>query len=139
MYTLWLVFWSLGAMGLLVGSYCYSSYGAANPLSSFSPSPNSSIGIPLLNPMVDCEHPHLFWSGTDRAFQGTSIPGSCQEALLGISIVSGFGGCIWDGSLGGAVSLGSLSFSLYATRCHCISFRQERFWVRIFEMGRYGC
>jgi hypothetical protein len=32
---LWLVVYSLGALGDLVGWYCCSSYGAANPFSSF--------------------------------------------------------------------------------------------------------
>ena len=32
-------------------------------------------------------------------------------------------------------SLDGLSFSLFFTLCHCISFRQEQFWVNIFEMG----
>ncbi|KRX43839.1 hypothetical protein T09_3265 [Trichinella sp. T9] len=42
--TLWLVFQSLGALGL-----CCSSYGAANPFSSSSPFTNISIGDPLLD------------------------------------------------------------------------------------------
>jgi hypothetical protein len=35
--------------------------------------------------MVCCEYLHLYWSGTGRTSQGTAIPGSCQQALLGIS------------------------------------------------------
>jgi len=42
MCTLWLV----GALGCLHGRYCCFSYGVANPLSSFSPFTNSSIGVP---------------------------------------------------------------------------------------------
>jgi hypothetical protein len=38
--------------GGLVGWYCCSLYGVANPVSSFSPSPNSSIVDPMLSPMV---------------------------------------------------------------------------------------
>jgi hypothetical protein len=49
MCTLWLVFWSLGALGVLIVWYC-SSYGVANPFSSINPSPNISIGIPMLSP-----------------------------------------------------------------------------------------
>jgi hypothetical protein len=30
-------------------------------------------------------YPHLCWSDSGRASQGTAIPGSCQQALLGIS------------------------------------------------------
>jgi hypothetical protein len=33
-------------------------------------------------------------------------------------------------------SLCGLSFSLWSTLCPCISFRQEQFWVKTFEMGR---
>jgi hypothetical protein len=87
MCTLWLVFSSLRALGKggLVGWYCCSSYGVANPFSSFSPFSNSSIGVPALSLMAGCEHPHLYWSVSSRAFQGTAIPGSCLQALLGIS------------------------------------------------------
>ena len=34
-------------------------------------------------------------------------------------------------------SLDGLSFSLCSTLCPCISFRQEQFWVKILEMGRW--
>ena len=39
----WLVVYSLGALGVLVGSYCCSSYGAASSFSSFGPFCSSSI------------------------------------------------------------------------------------------------
>jgi hypothetical protein len=52
--------------------------------------------------MVDCEHPHLYWSGFAKASQETAISGSCQQALLGISNSVWFGGCIWDESPGEA-------------------------------------
>jgi hypothetical protein len=35
--------------------------------------------------MLGCECLHLYWSGAGRASQETAIPGSCQQALLGIS------------------------------------------------------
>jgi hypothetical protein len=47
--------------------------------------PNSSIGVPMLSPRVGFKHQHLYWSGTGRASQGTTVPGSCQQALPGIS------------------------------------------------------
>jgi hypothetical protein len=50
----------LGALGDLVGWYCHSSYGVANPFSSFSPSSNSSIGDPALSAIVGFDHPTLF-------------------------------------------------------------------------------
>jgi hypothetical protein len=45
---------------------------------SVSPSPNSSTGVPGLSPIVGCE------SGAGRASQRATIPGSGQQALLGI-------------------------------------------------------
>jgi hypothetical protein len=70
--------------GDLVGWYCCSSYGVVNPFRYFSP-PNSSTGVPVLTPMVGCEHLQLYQYGSGRASQKTSIPGSCQQARLGIS------------------------------------------------------
>jgi hypothetical protein len=35
--------------------------------------------------LVGCEYLHLYWSGAGRASQARAIPGSCQQALLGIS------------------------------------------------------
>ena len=49
--------------------------------------------------MDDSEHPLLYLPGTGRA-----ISDSSQQALVGICLVSGFGGGLWDGSPGGAVS-----------------------------------
>ena len=78
-------------------------YIVANPFSSFSPTPNSSIGISVLSLVIGCKH--LYWSGAGRASQGTALSGYCQQALLGTAKVSVFGACIWDGSLGRAVSV----------------------------------
>jgi hypothetical protein len=43
------------------------------------------LGSPMLSLMVDLKHPHLYWSGSGTASQGTAIPGCCQKALLGTS------------------------------------------------------
>jgi hypothetical protein len=93
----------LESFGGGVGWYC-SFYGVANPFSSFSTCLNASIGGPMLSPMVGGLHSHLYWSGSSRASQGMTIPGSCQQALLGTSNSVWFGIWIWDGSLGWAVS-----------------------------------
>jgi hypothetical protein len=53
--TLWLVVYSLGALRSLVDWY-FSSYGVANPFSSFSPYCNSFIGDLMLSPIVGWEH-----------------------------------------------------------------------------------
>jgi hypothetical protein len=84
MCTLWLMV-APGTSGGLVGCYCCSSYGVANPFSSFSPFSDSSIDVPVLSPMVGREYSRLYWSGSGRVSQGTSIPGSCHQVLLGIS------------------------------------------------------
>ena len=56
----------------------------ANHFSSFMSFSNSSIGNPELSPMVGCEHPPLYLSGSGRASQETAIAGTCQQAFLGI-------------------------------------------------------
>jgi hypothetical protein len=61
-----------------------SSHGVANPFSSFSPVSSSSTGDPMLSPMVDSEHPHLYLSGSGRASQERDISGSVQQVLHGI-------------------------------------------------------
>ena len=47
-----------------------------------------------------------------------------SKHMLSSSIVSGFGGCIWYGSPGGAVSRSSRSFSLCSTLSLCNSFHE---------------
>jgi hypothetical protein len=54
----------------------------------------SFIGDLVLRPMDDCEHPVLYLPGTGRASEETAISGSCQQALVGICLVTGFGGCL---------------------------------------------
>jgi hypothetical protein len=73
-----------GVLGVLLSSYCCSSYGAANPFSSLGIFSSSFIGDLALHPMDDCEHPLLYLSGTGRASEKTAISGSCQQALAGI-------------------------------------------------------
>jgi len=104
----------LRSSGGLVGWYCCSSYRVINPFISFNPSPNSSIGVPTLSPMVGCKHSPLYLSCSGRTSQETAISGSCQQALLGISSSVWVCGYIWDGSPGGAVSSHSLFFKMWA-------------------------
>jgi hypothetical protein len=51
-----------------------------------------------------CEHPLLYLPDTGTVSQETAISGSCQQALVGICLVSGFGDCLWGGSPTGTVS-----------------------------------
>jgi hypothetical protein len=74
----------LGSLVALVRSYCCFSYGATNPFNSFGPFSSSSTGNPVLSPMVGCEHPSLYMSGSGRVSQETVISGSCQQALVAI-------------------------------------------------------
>ena len=53
----WISLWELP--GVQVSWHCWSSYGVAIPFSSFNPSPNSSIGVPDLSPVLACEYLHL--------------------------------------------------------------------------------
>jgi hypothetical protein len=56
----WLSPWELWGVGVLIGWYCCSSYVVANSFSSLGPFSNSSIGDPVLSPMVGCEHLPLY-------------------------------------------------------------------------------
>jgi hypothetical protein len=117
---LWLVAYSQGSLGVLVSSYCGSSYGAANPFSSLGPFSSSFIGDPVLCPMDDSEHPLLYLSGTGRASQETAISGSCQQALVGIH------NSVWFSWL----------FMGWIPRCGrcppCISCQNKEWWRRLY-------
>jgi hypothetical protein len=68
--------------------------------SSLGPFSSSFIGDPVIHPMDGSEYPLLYLSG---------------KILLTSTIVSDFGGFIWDGSPGGAVSGWSFLQSLLHT------------------------
>ena len=69
----------LGSQGYSQSWYC-SPDTVAVPFGSFIPSPSSSIGVPR----SVCEYLHLCWSNAGRTSKETAMPGSCQQALLGI-------------------------------------------------------
>ena len=52
--------------------------------SVLSLTPPFGTNVPMLSPMVGCEHPPLYLSGSGRASHETAISGSCQQALVGI-------------------------------------------------------
>ena len=64
------------ALGVLVSSYCCSTYKAADPFSSLGTFSSSSIGGPVFHPIDDCEHPRLYLPGTGIASQDRAISGS---------------------------------------------------------------
>jgi hypothetical protein len=78
----WFNPWEL--WGGLVGWYCCSSYGAANPFRCLDPFSISPIGNPVLSPVLGWENTQLYLSGTGRASQETAISGSSQQVLVGI-------------------------------------------------------
>ena len=59
--------------GLLVSSYCYSSYRVADPFSSLGTFSGSFIRGPVFHPIDDCEHPLLYLPGTTIASQEIAI------------------------------------------------------------------
>ena len=72
------------ALGVLVSSYCCSTYRVADPFSSLGTFSSSFIGDPVFHPIDDCEHPLLYLSGMGITSQETAISGSCQQNLVGI-------------------------------------------------------
>ena len=70
------------AQGLLVSSYCCSSYKVADPFSSFGTFSSSSIGGPLFDPIDDCEHLLLHLPGTGIASHETAMSGSFQKHAM---------------------------------------------------------
>jgi hypothetical protein len=81
--------------------------GLQTPFSSLGNFSRYYIRGPVFHPIDDCEHPLLYLPGTGIASQKRVMSGS-SKILLAYAIVSGFGGCLWDGSLCGAVSGWSL-------------------------------
>jgi hypothetical protein len=72
------------ALGVLVSSYCYSTYRVADSFSSLGAFSSLSIGGPVLHSIDDCEHPLLYLPGTGIASYETAIPGSLQQNLSSI-------------------------------------------------------
>ena len=72
------------APGVLVRSYCCSTYRVADPFSSLCAFSSFSIGDPVFDLIDDCEHSLLYLPGTGIASYETAIPGSLQQNLAGI-------------------------------------------------------
>ena len=92
------------ALGVLVSSYCCSTYRVADPFSSLGTFSSSSIGGPVFHPIDDCEHPLLYLPGTGIASQETAISGSFQQNLAGICNSV----CVWWLIMGWIPGWGSL-------------------------------
>ena len=61
------------ALGVLVSSYCCSTYRVAGPFSSLGTFSSSSMGGPVFHPIDDCEHPLLYLPDTGIASPETGI------------------------------------------------------------------
>jgi hypothetical protein len=72
------------ALGVLVSSYCGSTYRVADPFSSLGAFSSSFIGDPVFHPIDGCEHPLLYLPDTGIASQETVISGSSQQSLAGM-------------------------------------------------------
>jgi hypothetical protein len=70
--------------GVLVSSYCCSTYRVADPFSSLGAFSISYIGGPVIHPIADCEHPLLCLPVSGIALYETAISGSLQQNLAGI-------------------------------------------------------
>jgi hypothetical protein len=90
--------------GVLVSSYCCSTYRIADHFSSLGTFSSSSIGGPVIHPIADCEHPHLCLPGTGIVSQETALSGSFQQNLA--SICNGVS--VWKLIMGWIPGYGSL-------------------------------
>ena len=64
--------------GVLVSSYCCSTYRVAVPFSSLGTFSSSSIGARVTHTIANCKHPLLCLLGPGIVSQGTAISGSFQ-------------------------------------------------------------
>jgi hypothetical protein len=72
------------ALGIMVSSFCSSSYRVADHLSSLRTFSTSSIGGTVFHPIDDCEHPLHYLTGNGIASQESAISRSLQQNLSGI-------------------------------------------------------
>ena len=72
------------AQGVLVSSYCCSTYRVAVPFNSLGTFSGSFIGGPVIHPIVNCEHPLLCLLGPGIVSQETAISGSFQQNLASV-------------------------------------------------------
>ena len=70
--------------GVLVSSYCCSTYRVADHFSSLGTFSNSSIGGPVIHPIADCEHLLMYLLGPCLVSQETAITGSFQQNLASV-------------------------------------------------------
>ena len=69
------------SLGVLVSSYCCSTYKVADHFSSLGAFSSFYIGVPVFHLIDDCEHSLLYLPGTGIASYETAITGSLQQSL----------------------------------------------------------
>ena len=72
------------APGVLVSSYCCSTYRVSYPFSSLGTFSTSSIGGPVIHTIANCEHPLLCLLGPSTVSQETAISVSFQQNLSSV-------------------------------------------------------
>ena len=92
------------AQGILVSLYCYPSCRVTEPFNSLGTFSSFFIGDPVLHPMDVCEHPLLYCQALTEPLRRQLSQVPVSKLLLASTIGPGFGGCLWDGSPGRAVS-----------------------------------
>jgi hypothetical protein len=92
------------ALGVLVSSYCCSTYRVVDPFSSLGTFSSSSTGGPVFHTIHDCEHPLLCLLGPGIVSQETVISGSFQQNLAGVCNTV----CVWKLIMGWTPGWGSL-------------------------------
>ena len=80
----WLSPWEL--LGVWISWYCCLSMGFAIPISSFNPSRNSSMGVPIFSPIVVCEYLHLSQSDAHWASQRSAMLSSGLQTCKSVRV-----------------------------------------------------
>ena len=70
--------------GVLVSSYCCSTYRVADPFSSLGIFSSSSTGGRVIHPLADCEHPLMCFLGPSVVSKETAISGYFQQTLASV-------------------------------------------------------
>ena len=108
------------ALGGFFSSYCCSTYGIADPFSSLGTFSTSSISVPVIHPIADCEHPLLCLLGHGKASQETAKSGSFQQNLA--SVCNGVS--VWRLLMDGLVDWKPLIWTQWGYCCQCRLFIQ---------------
>jgi hypothetical protein len=113
--------------GVLLSSYCCSTYRVAVPFSSLGTFSSSSIGGPVIHSKADCEHPLLCLLGPGIVSQETAISGSFQQNLA--SVCNGVS--VWKLIMGWIPGYSNALH--YNVRNEKFVIKNTKFWVLLFS------